>query len=77
VTTDPTPETPRQREILRRLQLVGGAPASYFRDACRLMAKELELESQTHLVSHLLRELNSGLVAALRPMVPTEDLPAN
>jgi hypothetical protein len=73
--TDPTPETPRQREILRRLRLVGGAPASYFRDACRLMAKEPELESQTHLVGHLLRELNSGLVAALRPMVPTEDWP--
>lgn len=75
VTADPTPEAPRQREILRRLRLVGGAPASYFRDACRLMAKEPELESQTHLVSHLLRELNSGLVAALRPMVPTEDRP--
>lgn len=75
VTTDPTSETPRQREILRRLRLVGGAPASYFRDACRLMAKEPELESKTHLVSHLLRELNSGLVAALRPMVPTEDWP--
>lgn len=75
VTTDPTPESPRQREILRRLRLVGGAPASYFRDACRLMAKEPELESQTHLVGHLLRELNSGLVAVLRPMVPTEDWP--
>lgn len=75
VTTDPTPETPRQREILRRLRLVGGAPESYFRDACRLMAKEPELESQTHLVGHLLRELNSGLVAVLRPMVPTDDWP--
>jgi hypothetical protein len=75
VTTDPTPETPRQREILRRLRLVGGAPASYFRDACRLMAKEPELESQTHLVSHLLRELNSGLLGALKPMVSPEDWP--
>lgn len=73
--TDPSPGTLRQREILRRLQLVGGAPASYFRDACRLMAKEPELESQTHLVGHLLRELNSGLIAALRPMVPAESWP--
>lgn len=76
-TTDPSPGTPRQREILRRLQLVGGAPASYFRDACRLMAKEPELESQTHLVGHLLRELNSGLLAALRPMVPAESWPGD
>ncbi len=51
VTTDPTLEPPSQREILRRLQLVGGAPASYFADACRLMAKEPPLESQTQLVS--------------------------
>ena len=69
------PETRRQREIVRRLRLVGGAPASYFRDACRLMAKAPDLESQTHLVGHLLRELNGGLVAVLRPMVPTEDWP--
>lgn len=75
MTTDPIPETPRQREILRRLQLVGGAPASYFADACRLMAKEPELESQTHLVSHLLRELNNGLLGALKPMVAPEDWP--
>jgi hypothetical protein len=75
VTADPTPETPRQREILRRLQLVGGAPASYFADACRLMATEPPLESQTHLVSHLLRELNSGLLGALKPMVAPEDWP--
>ena len=72
---DRAPETPRQREILRRLQLVGGAPASYFADACRLMAAEPPLESQTHLVSHLLRELNSGLLGALEPMVPPEDWP--
>ena len=70
-----TPETLRQREILRRLRLVGGAPASYFADACRLMAKEPELESQTHLVSHLLRELNSGLLGALEPMVAPESWP--
>jgi hypothetical protein len=75
VTTDPRLETPRQREILRRLRLVGGAPASYFADACRLMAKEPPLESQTHLVSHLLRELNGGLLGALKPMVPAESWP--
>jgi hypothetical protein len=75
VTTDPSPATPRQREIVRRLQLVGGAPASYFSDACRLMAREPQLESQTHLVSHLLRELNSGLLGALKPMVAPEDWP--
>lgn len=75
MTSDSTPETPRQREILRRLRLVGGAPASYFADACRLMAQESPLGSQTHLVAHLLRELNSGLLGALEPMVPLEDWP--
>lgn len=75
MTSDSTPETPRQREILRRLRLVGGAPASYFADACRLMAQEPPLESQTHLVAHLLRELNSGLLGALEPMVRPEDWP--
>lgn len=72
-----TPESPRQREILRRLKLVGGAPASYFLDACRLMAQDPALDSQTHLVGHLLRELNGGLVEALRPMVPIESWPGN
>ena len=75
MTADPTPETPRQREILRRLRLVGGAPASYFADACRLMATEPPLEAQTHLVSHLLRELNSGLLGAFKPMVAPENWP--
>ena len=75
MTVDHTPETPRQREILRRLRLVGGAPASYFADACRLMATEPPLEAQTHLVSHLLRELNSGLLGALEPMVAAENWP--
>lgn len=75
MTSDSPPETPRQREILRRLRLVGGAPASYFADACRLMAQKPPLESQAHLVAHLLRELNSGLLGALEPMVPSEDWP--
>jgi hypothetical protein len=75
VTIDRAPEPPRQREILRRLQLVGGAPASYFADACRLMATDPPLESQTHLVSHLLRELNSGLLGVVEAMVPSEDWP--
>jgi hypothetical protein len=57
------------------LRLVGGAPESYFADACSLMAKEPPLESQTHLVSHLLRELNGGLIGALEPMVASEDWP--
>lgn len=39
------------------------------------MAQEPPLESQTHLVAHLMRELNGGLLGALEPMVPSEDWP--
>jgi hypothetical protein len=69
------PLDPRQQEILHRLRLVGAAPATYFIDACRLMEKDLELDSKTHLVSHLLRELDGALRGVLRPMVPQEDWP--
>ncbi len=71
------PPDPRQREILRLLQrLVGGEPAAFFRDACRLMDGDYRLEATTHVVGHLLRELDNALRAVLRPMVAAEDWPA-
>jgi hypothetical protein len=57
------------------LQLVGGEPAAYFRDACQLMASDLRLAATTHLVGHLLRELDSSLAGVLRPMVPPDQWP--
>ena len=54
-------DDPRQERIYRRLQLVGEGPTAFYRDACRLMREEPPLASTTHLVAHLLREIESGL----------------
>lgn len=54
-------EDPRQRRIHERLLIVGPGPAAFFRDACRLMTADPSFESTTHLVSHSLREIESGL----------------
>lgn len=70
-----TPEKQRQQAIVRRLRLVGAGPAAYFTDACHLMDGGLELGAKSHLVSHLLREVQSSLLAVLKPMVADEDWP--
>lgn len=51
----------RQQRIYRRLRVVGPGPAAFFRDACRLMSLTPQLESTTHLVAHLLREIESAV----------------
>src|SRR5436190_14413881 len=67
------PTDPRQREIHRLLQqLVGGEPAAFFLDACRLMDGDYRLEATTHVVGHLLRELDLVLRAVLRPIVSAD-----
>src|SRR6266852_3539753 len=54
-------EDPCQERIYRRLMLVGPGPATFYQDACRLMSEERPLASKTHLVAHLLREIESSL----------------
>lgn len=51
----------RQDRISKRLALVGPGPASFYKDACRLMTEQPPFASTTHLVGHLLREIESGL----------------
>jgi hypothetical protein len=58
---------PRQARIHERLNLVSPAAAPFYRDACRIMATDPPFESTTHLVAHLIRELESSLRAALEP----------
>ncbi|OXM59364.1 hypothetical protein CF165_48195 [Amycolatopsis vastitatis] len=48
-----------------RLTQLGPGPAQFFRDACELMAEQPPRATVTHLVSHLLRELESGLRAVI------------
>ncbi len=71
----PIPQEPRQREIARRLEFLGGAPSTYFRDACELMSRPADFGSITHLVAHLLREIEGALRGALREMVPEAERP--
>ncbi|MDZ7996054.1 MAG: hypothetical protein RM022_012975 [Nostoc sp. EfeVER01] len=65
---------PEQERIYRRLKsLVGPGAAVFYKDACRLMEMDNPLESTTHLVGHLLREIESSLRSVLKPtLVPTE-----
>lgn len=59
---------PRQVRIYDRLALIGPGAAAFYRDACRIMDAEPFLESATHLVSHLLREIESSLRDVLEPI---------
>lgn len=58
---------PRQARIHERLSLISPAAAPFYLDACRIMAADPPFESTTHLVAHLIRELESSLRAALEP----------
>lgn len=58
---------PRQDRLYRRLLLIGPGPAAFFKDACALMARGLGLQTTSHLVAHLLREVESGLRRVLLP----------
>jgi hypothetical protein len=67
---EPYRSEPRQEWIYGKLmQLVGPGPAAFYKDACQLIAEPRHLESTTHLVSHLLREIESSLRDVLEPIV--------
>jgi hypothetical protein len=51
------------------LLLVGPGPAIFYQDACSLMAESFALQSTTHLVAHLLRDIESALRDVLEPIV--------
>ncbi|MFC2032566.1 hypothetical protein ACFLUS_04290, partial [Chloroflexota bacterium] len=56
---------PRQRRIHRRLGLIGPGCASFYQDACRIVSIQPPFKATTHLVAHLLREIESSLRAVL------------
>lgn len=45
--------------------MIGEGPAAFYRDACRVMAGSSRFDSTTHLVGHLVREIESALRASL------------
>lgn len=59
---------PRQQRIYRRLQLIGPGPASFYRDATFIMDGDLPFSATSHIVSHLLREIESSLRNVLEPL---------
>jgi len=66
---------PRQKRIFDKLQnLVGIGPALFYKDACILMAAEEPISSTTHLVAHLLRDIESALRDVLEAFVDPNDL---
>ena len=55
-------EDPRQRRIYERLfRLVGAGLADFYRDACGLVEATQPVPTTSHLVGHLVREIESGL----------------
>jgi hypothetical protein len=51
----------RQQRIHDRLLLIGPGSAAFYRDACCLMTVNPSFETTTHLVGHVLREIESAL----------------
>ncbi len=55
-------DDPRQLAVYDYLKrLVGEGAASFYKDACRHMATKPPFETSTHIVAHLLREIESAL----------------
>jgi hypothetical protein len=60
-------DDPKKVQIHDGLRLISPAAASFYRDACRIMEMESPFESATHIVAHLIREIESSLRWALEP----------
>jgi hypothetical protein len=60
---------PRQERIYQNLRLLGDGPAAFYRDACKIVNGFTDqFESCTHLVGHLVREIESALRYVLGPI---------
>ena len=64
----PAPDGRRMRVTLRLRKLVGPGAADFFLDACALMDDPLRFLSTSHLVGHLVREIEGSLRAVLTPL---------
>jgi hypothetical protein len=61
--------TPRQERIVDRLhRQIGDGPAELFTAACELLAHESPPRAVTHLVAHLLREVEGAVRFVLDPV---------
>lgn len=58
-------DSPKQARIYDRLKHIGPGPARFYRDACILLKADNSLESKSHLVAHLFRDIESAICAVL------------
>ena len=61
---------PRQLRIYEGLLRIGIGPAAAFKDACQIMESPGQFEYSSHLVAHLVREIESGIRSIIEPMAP-------
>jgi len=57
----------RQESVARRLRQLGEGSAAFFIDACGLLAEQPPRRTVTHLVAHLLRDVESAVRWVLDP----------
>ncbi|GCF10542.1 hypothetical protein KDI_41060 [Dictyobacter arantiisoli] len=60
-------QTQQQKSLYTKLKLLGPGPATFYREACSLITPPQRFESTTHLVAHLLREIESSVRRVLLP----------
>ncbi|MFN8108329.1 MAG: hypothetical protein U0Y82_00525 [Thermoleophilia bacterium] len=65
----------QQRTHMRLRRVLGEEQAAFFLDACLLMETEHGFTSTSHLVGHLLREIDGGLLEVVRSLAPGRDWP--
>ncbi len=59
----------RQTKIYSSLKrFIGDAPASFYRDACKIMDGGCDLETKTHLIGHLMREIFGWVTEIMLPI---------
>lgn len=65
----------KTERVYRRLSLLGPGPAAFFADAYRLMETETPFATRSHIVGHVLRELEGGVRGALAtgPKLPARE----
>ncbi|MDG9679081.1 hypothetical protein [Micromonospora sp. DH14] len=69
---DQVPFEPQEREIHRLLGLMGGAPAAQYADAIRILRGTPPLQTRSHLLGHMAREIESALRELLGALIPSE-----
>lgn len=68
---------PRHHNIHRRLNLVGAGAQTFYFDVCRLRDTQPLFETTTHLIGHLIREIESSLRDVLLVFAESSERPQN